>query len=686
MKYPQLPIRQQKEIRIDRFLGLDRSVGAPDGSFADLRDLTGDGYPALRVQPASALAVSVDGNPADRVLAMADRGVPVLVCADGSIRCGGHILRRLLPHTIRLTLSCPGQPAPTLVDRDAVLSALADVDDGYYYFVFERFWDRWVREDGQAEFPGPAVICDQQPDDGDRLTVRLQTFLRSDAARDLVLMGGWACVFPDGCYVNTVKLRQGAELEEGVDYGLIEQDNACDRGALRFTPCAADGTELTVTCSDTAPASGLWVDTSEPEPRLLSFSQSQNAWVETLPYVKCLIPGIAKGISAGDGVELTSRCQTGQHGEAEVTALWTGTHVLVGAFHDPGDANRDEGAGDYVILAGMLPGEVELELSWHDQYYFSLRRPLPEMDFVVEAQNRLWGCRWGHGVNELYGSKLGDFRNWAVFDGLSTDSYRVSRGQDGPFTGAAVLDGHPLFFRENSLEKIYPAADGGHGVVTVSLSGICPGSARSAVAVQGCLYYHSREGILRYDGTLPVCVSKALGRTAWTGAVAGTRSGKYYVSLTDPAGETSICVFDPRTSLWYRQSGRFVICCGAGERLWWTEQAGGPLYCEAPGQSCAGVSWYAESGPLGPALRTKRYISRLQLTACLEDGASMTVYLSYDGGPWQEAGSFTALRQEEKVYPIYPRRAGSVRLRLEGEGGMELRRLSWLLESGSDVM
>ena len=142
MKYPQLPIRQQKEIRIDRFLGLDRSVGAPDGSFADLRDLTGDGYPALRVQPASALAVSVDGNPADRVLAMADRGVPVLVCADGSIRCGGHILRRLLPHTIRLTLSCPGQPAPTLVDRDAVLSALADVDDGYYYFVFERFWDR----------------------------------------------------------------------------------------------------------------------------------------------------------------------------------------------------------------------------------------------------------------------------------------------------------------------------------------------------------------------------------------------------------------------------------------------------------------------------------------------------------------------------------------------------------------
>jgi hypothetical protein len=620
MKYPQLPIRQQKEIRIDRFLGLDRSVGAPDGSFADLRDLTGDGYPALRVQPASALAVSVDGNPADRVLAMADRGVPVLVCADGSIRCGGHILRRLLPHTIRLTLSCPGQPAPTLVDRDAVLSALADVDDGYYCFVFERFWDRWVREDGQAEFPGPAVICDQQPDDGDRLTVRLQTFLRSDAARDLVLMGGWACVFPDGCYVNTVKLRQGAELEEGVDYGLIEQDNACDRGALRFTPCAADGTELTVTCSDTAPASGLWVDTSEPEPRLLSFSQSQNAWVETLPYVKCLIPGIAKGISAGDGVELTSRCQTGQHGEAEVTALWTGTHVLVGAFHDPGDANRDEGAGDYVILAGMLPGEVELELSWHDQYYFSLRRPLPEMDFVVEAQNRLWGCRWGHGV------------------------------------------------------------------VTVSLSGICPGSARSAVAVQGCLYYHSREGILRYDGTLPVCVSKALGRTAWTGAVAGTRSGKYYVSLTDPAGETSICVFDPRTSLWYRQSGRFVICCGAGERLWWTEQAGGPLYCEAPGQSCAGVSWYAESGPLGPALRTKRYISRLQLTACLEDGASMTVYLSYDGGPWQEAGSFTALRQEEKVYPIYPRRAGSVRLRLEGEGGMELRRLSWLLESGSDVM
>lgn len=686
MKYPQLPVRRQKEIRIDRFLGYDRSVDAPDGSFTDLCDLTGDGFPALRVQPAPEPTATVDGNRADGVLAMADRGVPVLLCADGSLRCGGHTLRRLLPHNLRLTLTCPGQPAPTLVDRDAVLSALADVDDGYYYFVFERFWDRWVREDGQAEFPGPAVICDQQPDDGDRLTVRLQTVLQPNVERSLVLMGGWACVFPEGCYANTVKLRQGAELEEGVDYGRIRQENACDRGGLRFTPCAADGTELTLTCSDTAPASGLWVDTSEPAPRLLSWSQSQSAWVETVPYVKCCIPGIAKGVSAGDGVALSARCQTGQPGEAAVTALWEGSHVLVGAWHDPGGANRDEGAGDYVILTGMLPGEVELELSWHDQYFFSLRRPLPEMDFVVEAQNRLWGCRWGEGVNELYGCKLGDFRNWAVFDGLSTDSYRVSRGQDGPFTGAAVLDGHPLFFRENSLEKIYPAADGGHGVVTASLNGVCPGSAGSAVVVRGCLYYHSREGIQRYDGTLPVCVSRALGRTAWSGAVAGTRAGKYYVSLTDPAGQASIFVFDPQTGLWYRQTGRFAFCCSSGERLYWAERPGGPLQCQAPGQSCAGVRWYAETGPLGPALRTKRYVSRVQLTACLESGASMQVFLSYDGGPWQEAGSFTALRQQAQVYPIFPRRAGSVRLRLEGDGGMELRCLSWLLESGSDVM
>lgn len=45
-----------------------------------------------------------------------------------------------------------------------------------------------------------------------------------------------------------------------------------------------------------------------------------------------------------------------------------------------------------------------------------LERKAPEMDFVIECGNRLWGCRYevtdqSRLYNEIYASKLGDFKN-----------------------------------------------------------------------------------------------------------------------------------------------------------------------------------------------------------------------------------------------------------------------------------
>ncbi|MBQ4066300.1 MAG: hypothetical protein IJD22_01525, partial [Clostridia bacterium] len=57
-----------------------------------------------------------------------------------------------------------------------------------------------------------------------------------------------------------------------------------------------------------------------------------------------------------------------------------------------------------------------------------LDRSIPEMDYVVAAKNRLWGCRYGEDaygrcVNEIYASAVGDPCNWNRFQGASTDSW-----------------------------------------------------------------------------------------------------------------------------------------------------------------------------------------------------------------------------------------------------------------------
>ena len=57
-----------------------------------------------------------------------------------------------------------------------------------------------------------------------------------------------------------------------------------------------------------------------------------------------------------------------------------------------------------------------------------------------------------------YSCKLGGHpTNWYSYRGIAADSYAVTVGTDGAFTGAASCMGSVLFFKENVLHKIYGA-------------------------------------------------------------------------------------------------------------------------------------------------------------------------------------------------------------------------------------
>lgn len=91
-------------------------------------------------------------------------------------------------------------------------------------------------------------------------------------------------------------------------------------------------------------------------------------------------------------------------------------------------------------------------------------RTAPDMDFVCQCGNRLWGCRYGNdgekNINELYCCALGDFKNWNQYLGLSTDSWRASVGSDGVWTGAVNYLGSPVFFKENCIHRISVSSSG----------------------------------------------------------------------------------------------------------------------------------------------------------------------------------------------------------------------------------
>lgn len=516
---------------------------------------------------------------------------------------------------------------------------------------------------------------------GERVLEHLITFDRWDVRypRQMVLMGAWAVIFPDGVYANTQRLRQGAELIRGEDYGSIRADFTFRRGAAVFTPCTFDGTEIQITKGNTAPADGYWIDTSEPNWILRSYSQSQGQWLAATAYVKFAAAGIARELRAWDGVEIVSRLEElgALEGLDELEALLTGSRLLVGARRD----ELGDGAGDYLILEGLLSARVELELTGLGNAFVTLTRPLPELDYVVSCQNRLWGCHWGGGKNEILASKLGDFRNWAVFQGLSTDSYAAVRGSQGPFTGAAVLGNNPLFFKEKCLEKVFPDENGAHRILTQDLDGVEEGSWRSLCVFRDRLYYKSPGGICAYNGTLPRLISQPLGPERYHGAVAAAGGGKYWVGMKTETGEPRWFVLSLDTGLWHRLEDRpihFAWC--EGDCFCFTQDPTGPVRCLGAAADSRDVDWYAETGDLGPDQTGQRTFTGLKLRLRLDPGAMARVYASYDRGPWIRKDVLLSDRKYIRVLHLRARTCSSFRLRLEGRGGCVLEELSWLVK------
>jgi len=478
----------------------------------------------------------------------------------------------------------------------------------------------------------------------------------TDGPKQLISMGAYLLIWPDKMYIDTAKLSDFGPLERTVTVAEVN-----------WTPCRADGGTLRYTGGDTAPAQpeegAFWLDTGSGAATLRQYTDG--GWLTVDQACTALrAPGIGAGFKTGDAVAI-SGCEREE---------LNGTFVL-----------RAVEEGVIVVTALAVAGSQTAPLT--------VSRTVPDMDYVIECGNRLWGCKYGlvdgESVNEIYASKLGDFRNWHCFAGLSTDSYAASRGSDGAFTGAAAYLGSPLFFKEHCIERVYPSATGAHQVVTVQCDGVKKGSGGSLRVVDGTLYYHGVHGFCAFTGSLPVPVSAPLGEEAYHGAVAGSVNGQYYVSAADSRNDRHLLVYDVRRRLWHRQDDTEALAFAACD---------GELYCLASdGRLMAlhGAAGTPEKGPLRFAAETgelglqdarSSYLQRLTVHAALSPGAAMTASVSYDGGlTWQAQGTITGTGATDRaLLHVRPHRCESLRLKLSGTGDVKVYSLSAVYEKGSD--
>lgn len=501
--------------------------------------------------------------------------------------------------------------------------------------------------------------------DDTRIDLGLST-KEEDCPKSLVSMGAYVIIMPDKKYINTKDYSDRGNIEETLETS----------GETTFELCKIDGSAYKEPpAQDTAPQNpkdtDLWLDTSSIPHTLKQYSTINSTWVSiATTYIKITFSDVdLLPFSAGDGITISGLEET------ELSDL-------------SGSAVIQEVGENYIVIIGIIKKKTTLDTK------ITFERLMPTMDFIIESENRLWGCRYGEDingnvVNEIYASKLGDFKNWNCFAGISTDSYVATVGTDGQFTGAVTHLGYPIFFKENCMHKVYGNYPANYQIQTTHCRGVQKNCSKSLVIVNEILYYKARSAVCVYDGSLPVEISSAFGDITYTNAVAGTVKNKYYISMMDNNGEYQLFVYDTKRGLWHKEDNTHVLdfCTYRGE-LYYIDAKNNQiktiLGSGTPDKSP--INWMAESGIIGTDLPDKKYISRLDVRMKLTVGTRVYFYIEYDScGQWEHLFTMTGIKLQSFPISIRPRRCDHMRIRIEGDGEAKIFSICKTIEQGSDV-
>ena len=508
----------------------------------------------------------------------------------------------------------------------------------------------------------------------------------SDEPKQLISMGAYVIIWPDKKYFNT---------QDHSDYGNIEAFYPGVEGQMvqaDYEMCKIDGTIYTGAIkSNTAPEGGedgpdnmqLWIDTSASPHRLMQYSATSKAWTQiATTYIKISAPNIAQNFKQYDAVKITGFPTE----SAQLSEMNDITYPLWEAYHDPGNEEIAEGTNDYIVIVGLLDEAVTYESN------LKLERTIPIMDFVVESGNRLYGCHYGVAangevVNEIYASKLGDFRNWNCFMQISTDSWVGGVGSDGQFTGAISHKGYPLFFKENCVHKVYGNYPANFQIQTTECRGVQKDCEKSLAIVNETLLYKSRSGICAYDGSLPTEVSYVMGNEVYSDAVGGSQGNKYYISMKDVCGNYNLFVYDIAKGMWHKEDDIQVDCfCSCRGELYAISDGKIITMLGSGTQDTEDVEWMVQTGEIGISSPDAKYISRLTLRMSMDVGAEVSIYAQYDfSDVWESQCVLRSDNLRTFSIPIRPKRCDHMKLRIEGRGNAKIYSITKTIEQGSEL-
>ena len=520
-------------------------------------------------------------------------------------------------------------------------------------------------------------------------TVVLENAL-TDIEKTMTGMGTKVLIWPD---------KKAFDIETGE---LTDLAAAWELGGgqMTVTPCDGEGKTYTPDSVGTeepeSPEDGqLFLKGEAEEPYgaasvLMKYSAKNKKWTEILLQdVRIHCPGLGSVMKEGDTVTVSGMPQevcdalaAGLDGEVSIGTL-DGDDVIA-TLTPQQESSRYYGSWTVTATSATwqsADGKVSENRAVNAPV--KLERRVPDLDFVTEQGNRVWGC--SRKENSIYACALGDPTNWYSYRGIASDSYAVSVGSDGAFTGAASCLGYVLFFKEHCIHKLYGTKPSDYQMSSVRCRGVAANAAKSLCVIAETLYYLSPDGVMAWSGSLPSKVSGALDTgklTAVDRAVGGQLDARYYLYLhrkTEDGGR--LLVYDTERGVWQEESTAGTGMVSTGQQLYLWD--GSALWAADPEREAGGedeteLKFEAVTGDIGLAVPDDKYISRVTLRMDALAHTVLTVAVSYDGGDWETVSSCAVTKDHQRVnLPFVPRRHDTMRLKFAGTGQMALRSMAF---------
>lgn len=755
--FPELPVWEKTVLNTQQFLGLNRGLSISDGEMADMLNMSCDNFPVLSTRqkrgtptfrPDAAITPDLLGQ-VDGMLGT-DK---LVVCHDGKVYFDGE--------EVPITLSTdPSKREKKLVSMGAYVCIWPDkkyfnvnnLDDS------GDMGSKWTpaegdtisammcRKDGTEYDMDTITVSDTPPSDPDDGQFWLDMSGEVDVLKQYsALHGQWMQVATT--YIKLQAPGIGKALKDydsvWLSGAVIDAQNAepVEPGMLDYK---GKDVQLNTTWST------WWTDETEtnrggsdptPDERIITIDVDgvpYGAYVEkaTLTFNAALnmYPNGADIVCTANGVDFSLgtnsvELDVRKNGPVNIKFYWDPkffnhygagnftnsliiTNVNLHISYAPANLADEEadldqisalnttnivyGRGDdYIIVAGLLHRHLTLKNT------LTVEMKIPDLDYICESNNRIWGCVYqekdGTVVNELRCCALGDFRNWSKFQGTAADSYTVTMGSDGVFTGAISHQGVPIFFKESYIHRVSGTVPANFTIITVQGRGVQDGSWKSLAVVNETLFYKSRNDVMAYEGAMPYAVSSKLGQEIHRNAVGGGYRDKYYLCMQDEALKWHTYVLDVTKGLWHQEGT---------ERISHMANAGGELVLaiqeDRSGATRAAESthlrtvssknsvedafeWMVTFGTLGFQSEQQKYLSRYNIRAQMSAGSHMKVEMQYDSdGKWIHMGTMKSVRLQTFLLPIIPRRCDHCQLRISGKGTINIYSVAREYENGGD--